>query len=98
REQLGELAPLALVHEISIYALETLDLVHVFETRDARIERIQAFGCGLRESRVGGGAQHGGDSDMRSRAKDGLLHVHCPVTLSTACGRSVSGLPVTGCL
>ena len=48
-KQIRQRRPLALVDEITIGALQAFDLVHVFQMGDARIERVQPFGCGLRQ-------------------------------------------------
>src|SRR5690606_38956266 len=51
REQLGQRRPLTLVDEVTVRALQSLDLIHVLEARDTRLERIQPIGDRLRVSR-----------------------------------------------
>src|SRR5690606_933129 len=95
REQLRQLRPLRLVDEVAVGALQALDLVHVFQTRDARLQFIQ-LRAGLRHGRRSqwqGGSQGG----VCRPTNECLVHCLCaPNTLSSPWTRSTSGLPVTG--
>ncbi len=84
-----KLRPLALVHEVAIGALQALDLVHVLQARDARIERVQLLRPATARKRPAWRTANVKPAVRYS--SDSVFHVHCPVTLSAACGRFVSG-------
>ena len=78
---------LALVDEISVGALDPLDLVQVLQPLDAGLERVKLLLGRLRG---------GGSGDQEQRGDKQAAHHSGLATSSAGCGRSLSDCPVTG--